>query len=1068
MIDRLITFALRQRLLIIVAVILLIASGIYASKKLPIDAFPDVTNIQVQIITEAPGRSPVEVERLITYPIEVQMTGLPRMQELRSLSKFGLSMVTVVFEDDVDIYFARQLILERLIEAKEKLPEGVEPAMGPISTGLGEVYQYTLEKTTPHLNPLPMRGEEIKKANLLPLRREETQKVPSPLAGEGQGEGLSLDDLMELRTIQDWIVRPILKTVPGVTDVNAFGGHVKQYQVLIDPDKLRKYNLTLKEVFEAVANNNANAGGNILEHASEQYVVRGVGLIQSLKDIEDIVVKSHDGTSVFVKDIAMVTPGPETRQGAIVKDGKGEAVAGIVMMIRGGSGKEVVAGVKEKVEEINRGKILPDGIKIKPFYDRTDLVEKAIETVTRALEEGAILIIIVLYLFLRSFRGALVVALTLPLAVLATLIVMWKVDLTANLMSLGGLAISLGMIADASIIQVENVQRHLSEKGAKGHSLHTVLNAVLEVRKPSLFGELIIAITFIPIMTLQGMEGKMFAPLAFTVAIALFSSLALSIFVIPVLCSIFLRAGKEKESFIIRWAKIPYLPALRWVIKRPMLITIIAVMLLAGTLALVPFLGTEFIPTLDEGSLTPQVIRLPSISLSESIEIEKKVQQALLKFPEVETVISKIGSAEIATDPMGPNISDPIAILKPRKEWKTAGTKEDLVEKMREELEKIPGIGLNITQPIALRVDELISGVKSQIAIKIFGDDMNILREKANEVARVVSAVEGVVDLRVEQTAGQPYLTVDIDRRKIARYGINVADIQEIIETAIGGKVATEVFEGDRRFAVLLRFPEDKRDSVETIRNIFVRASNGANIPLGSLAKVSISEGPVQVSRENSKRRIVVECNVEGRDIGGFVKEAQEKIGKEVKLPSGYYITWGGAFENQQRAMKRLFIIVPLTIALIFFLLFSTFNSFRYAALIILNLPFALIGGILGLWISGQYLSVPASVGFIALFGVAVLNGVVLVSYINKLREEGFGLEEAIITGCERRLRPVLMTALVAILGLIPMLFATGPGSEIQKPLATVVVGGLITSTILTLIVLPTLYRWFEEKIVEF
>ena len=1058
MIDKFIAFALRQRLLIMVGVALLVAFGIYAFKKLPIDAFPDVTNIQVQIITEAPGRSPVEVEKFITYPVEVQMTGLPRMQELRSLSKFGLSMVTVVFEDDVDIYFARQLILERLIEAKGKLPAGVEPVMGPITTGLGEVYQYTLEKsqesgvrsqTHPHLNPLP-EGEET---------------LLSPhLQGEGQGGDGVEKELMELRTVQDWIVRPILKTVPGVADVNSFGGYVKQYQVLIDPDRLRKYDLTLKDVFEAVSENNANAGGNIIEHSSEQYIVRGAGLIASLQDVSDIVVKEHEGTPVFVRDVAEVKFGPDTRQGAVVKDGKGEAVAGIVMMIKGGNSKEVVAGVRAKVDEINRSNILPDGIKIKPFYDRTELVEKCIDTVTKALEEGAILVVVILYLFLRNFRGALVVALTLPLAVLATFIIMWKTGLTANLMSLGGLAISLGMVVDAAIIQVENVQRHLSEKGAQEHRLPVILEAILEVRKPSLFGELIIAITFIPIMTLQGMEGQMFAPLAFTVVIALFSSLILSIFVIPVLCSFLMKGWEEKESPLIRWLKIPYIPLLRWAMGQPKGVTAVAAVLLAGSLALFPFLGTEFIPTLDEGSLTPQVIRLPSINLTESVEIEKKVQQALLKFPEVETVVSKIGSAEIATDPMGPNISDPIVILKPKKEWKTAETKEELIEKIREELEKIPGIGLNITQPIALKVDELISGVKSQIAIKLFGDDMDTLKEKADDIARVVSGVKGVADLRVEQTAGQPYLTVDIDRRAIARYGINVADIQEIIETAIGGKAATEVFEGDRRFAVLLRFPEEKRNSVEAIGRIFVKSASGANIPMSTIAKISISEGPVQVSRENSKRRIVIECNVEGRDIGGFVAEAQKLIAEKTKLPSGYYITWGGAFENQQRAMKRLSIVVPLTIALIFFLLFTTFNSMRYAGLIILNLPFAMIGGIFGLWISGQYLSVPASVGFIALFGVAVLNGVVLVSYINKLREDGMELIEAIVTGCEKRLRPVLMTALVAILGLVPMLFATGPGSEVQKPLATVVVGGLITSTLLTLIVLPTLYRWVEEK----
>ena len=1067
MIDRLISFALRQRLLIIVAVILLAALGSYAFKKLPIDAFPDVTNIQVQIITETPGRSPVEVEKFITYPIEVQMTGLPRMQELRSLSKFGLSMVTVVFEDDVDIYFARQLILERLIEAKEKLPEGVEPAMGPISTGLGEVYQYTLEKTTPHLNPLPLRGEETESMN--PIHRGEETLLSPPLQGEGQGGDGVEKELMELRTIQDWIVRPILKTVPGVTDVNAFGGDVKQYQVLIDPDKLRKYGLTLKEVFEAVANNNANAGGNIIEHSSEQYIVRGVGIIRSLEDIGDIVVKSHDGTPVFVKDMADVKFGPETRQGAIVKDGKGEAVAGIVMMIRGGSGKEVVEAIKKKVEEINKTNILPHGIKIKPFYDRTELVEKCLETVTKAMKEGGVLVIAVLFIFLGNIRSALIVAATLPVAALITFITMHWMGLSANLMSLGGLAIAIGMMVDGSVVMVENIFRHISEKEhPKESRIHIILEAAREVGRPIVFGIIIIIIVFLPLFTLEGMEGKMFSPMAYTISIALFASLVLSLTLAPVLSSLFLKAGREKDVFILRWIKRFYLPVLQMALNHRVIVLAVAIAMLIVSLALSPFLGTEFIPILDEGSLTPQVIRLPSISLPESVEIEKKIQQALLKFPEVETVVSKIGSAEIATDPMGPNISDPIVILKPREQWKSAKTKEGLIEKMREELEKIPGIGLNITQPIALRVDELISGVKSQIAIKLFGDDMDVLREKAEEIAKTVSTVNGVADLRIEQTAGQPYLTVDIDRRKIARYGINVADIQEIIETAIGGKAATEVFEGDKRFAVVLRFPEKKRNSVETIENIFVKAANGANIPLASLAKVMVSEGPVQVSRENSKRRIVIECNVDGRDIGGFVKEAQEKIAAQIKIPSGYYITWGGAFENQQRAMKRLSIIVPLTIALIFFLLFSTFNSLRYAALIILNLPFALIGGIFGLWISGQYLSVPASVGFIALFGVAVLNGVVLVSYINKLREEGLGLEEAITTGCERRLRPVLMTALVAILGLVPMLFATGPGSEIQKPLATVVVGGLISSTLLTLIVLPTLYRWFEEKRVEF
>lgn len=1031
MIDRLIYFGLRQRFLIVIAFALLSAAGVFAFKKLPIDAFPDVTNIQVQVITEAPGMSPVEVEKLITYPIEIQMTGLPRMADMRSLSKFGLSVITVVFEDDVDIYFARQLVLERLIEAKEKLPEGAEPAMGPVSTGLGEVYQYTLEKP----DGFPPNDRE----------------------------------LVEFRTMQDWIVRPLLKTVPGVTDVNAFGGYVKQYQISINPDKLRKFGLPLGEVFEAVSRNNENAGGNILEHVSEQYLVRGIGLIRSIKDIEDIVVKSHKGTPIYIKDIASVKIGPETRQGALVKDGKGEAVGGIVMMLRGASSREVVDGVKAKVAEINSKNILPAGIKIKPFYDRTELVKACLKTVTDALAEGGVLVVAVLFLFLGNIRSALIVATTLPVAALITFIVMQWAGLTANLMSLGGLAIAVGMMVDGSVVMIENIFRDLSEKDlSKESRLHIIFESAKEVGRPIVFGVVIIIIVFLPLFTLQGMEGKMFSPMAYTISIALFASLVISLTMSPVLASLFLKGGRDKDVFFLRWLKRIYMPVLAWSLKRKLRVLAVALVALAASLALFPFLGAEFIPSLDEGALTTQVIRLPSISLSESVEIEKRVQQALLKFPEVETVVSKIGSAEIATDPMGPNVSDPIVVLKPREEWTTAQTKEDLVEKIRRELERIPGVGFNITQPIALRVDELISGVKSQIAIKIFGDDMDVLRNKAEEIARAVSKVKGVADLRVEQTAGQPYLTVDIDRRKIARYGINVADIQEIVETAIGGKSATEVFEGDRRFAVLLRFPEKRRNSVDTIENIFLRAANGADIPLGSLAKVSISEGPVQVSREKSKRRIVVESNVDGRDIGGFVQEAQERIAREVTLPSGYYITWGGAFENQQRAMKRLSIIVPLTIALIFFILFSAFNSLKYAALIILNLPFALIGGIVGLWISGQYLSVPASVGFIALFGVAVLNGVVLVSYINKLREEGLGLEESILTGCERRLRPVLMTALVAILGLIPMLFATGPGSEIQKPLATVVIGGLITSTLLTLIVLPTLYRWFEERKVEY
>ena len=1033
-IEKIVQTCLRHRFLILVFLAGLVGYGSYAALKLPVDAFPDVTNVQVQVITTWPGMSPVEVEQQVTFPIEVQMAGLPDMVELRSLSKFGLSLVTIVFKDQVDIYFARQLVLERLIEAKEKLPKGAEPVLGPISTGLGEIYQYTLEE--PDAPPLASpREEELR--------------------------------LMRLRTVQDGIVRPLLKTVPGVTQVNSFGGQVRQYHVNVDPDRLAKYDLSLRQVFNALSANNANAGGNLLEQGSEQAMVRSLGLMQSKEDIEEVVLKEVDGAPVLVRDVAAVEEGPATRWGATVKDGKREAVVGIVLMIRGGSGREVVAAVKEKVKEINKGGILPNGIKLEAFYDRTGLVRDCLATVSKAIAEGVVLVILVVYLFLRSLKGSAVIALTLPLATLMTFIVMRLTGLTANLMTFGGLAISIGMVVDAAVIQVENVMHHLGEPDTGRGFMRAVLEAVLEVRKPSLFGELIIAITFLPIMTLQGMEGKMFAPLAFTVVIALLASLVLSIVAVPVLCSYLLKPGVERESLLLKYARRLYRPSLTWALGHRRIVVLGAAGILAISLAMVPFLGTEFIPRMDEGYLTPQVIRLPSVSLSQSVEIERQAQQVMMQFPEVAAVVSKIGAAEIATDPMGPNISDPIVVLKPRSEWSTIRTTDELVEKMRIELAKIPGVGINLTQPIALRVDELISGVKSQVAVKIFGDDMEILLRKAEEAGRLLKGIKGVTDLRVEQVAGQPYLNVTIDRRKIARYGINVADIQEVIETAVGGKVATEIREGQLRVGVQVRFPEDRRKSIQTIGNILVEASGGRRIPLADLATITKEEGPVQISRDDARRRIVVEFNVEGRGIGGLVAEAQTLIEARLGLPPGYYLSWGGAFENQQRAMRRLMVIVPVTIAIIFLLLFLTFDSVRYAALIILNLPLAIIGGILGLLITGLYLSVPASVGFIALFGVAVLNGVVLVSQINQLRQEGLPLEEAVQEGCNRRLRPVLMTALVAILGLVPLLFATGPGSEVQRPLAVVVVSGLFTSTLLTLVILPVLYRTFAERLPE-
>jgi heavy metal efflux system protein len=1019
--QQIIDFVLRQRLLVLIGVLLLVGIGVYSFKNLSIDAFPDVTNVQVQIISTAPGMSPLETEKLVTTPIELQMSGMPGLHETRSLSKYGLSLVTLVFEDSVDTYFARQLVLERLIEAKENLPKNVEPMLGPVSTGLGEIYQYTLE-----------------------------------------GKGKSL---MELRTLQDWVVRKLLRTVPGVTDVNSFGGDVKQYQVAVVPERLTKYNLTLRQVFESIAKNNTNASGSFMSIGGEQYIIRGLGLLKNLEDIGNIVIASYHGTPVFVKDVAELELGAAFSMGAVVKNGE-DSLAGIVLLIKGGNSREVVDRVKAKMKDV--AKALPEGVKAAPFYDRAELVKRALSTITEALAEGSIFIVLVLFVFLGNVRSALVVTLSLPLTMLFTFIVMRQTGITANLMSLGGLAIAIGMVVDGAVVIVENTYRHLSERKDEP-AIHVIAESAKEVMRPVIFGIIIIGVVFLPLFTLTDVEGKMFAPLAVTITIALLGSLLISVLVVPVLSSFILKGGNEADTKLLRIVKGRFMPLLDLALRNRKRVVVISIAAFAFSLLLLLFIGKEFMPALQEGHLTVQLIRLPGISLQESIVMEKKFQKVLLTFPEVENVVSKIGAAELATDPMGPELSDPIITLKPRKEWKTAKTLDGLMSAMREKLEaSLPGVGFNFTQPIALRVDELISGVKSQVAIKIFGDDLDTLKDKADEVARVMSGVKGTEDLRIEQVSGQPYLHIDIDRQAMARHGINLSDVQEIIELALAGGQPTEVFEGDKRFAVQVRFAENKRNSVEAIGSLLVPLPDGGGVPLRQIAKLSLLEGPNQISREEGQRRIVIECNVKGRDIGGFVKEAEAKIGTAVKLPVGYTIQWGGQFENQERAMQRLLVIVPITLLLIFLLLYMTFNSLKNAALIILNVPFSMVGGIVALFLSRQYLSVPASVGFIALFGVAVLNGVVLVSYFNQLRQEGSPLEEAIKKGVELRLRPVLMTALVTMLGLVPLLFSSGTGSEIQRPLAIAVVGGLITSTFLTLVVLPTLYQWFEEEKVEF
>jgi len=872
--------------------------------------------------------------------------------------------------------------------------------------------------------------------------------------------------LTELRTVEDWTLAPLLKSIPGVNEINSFGGYIKQYQVIADPEKLLKYRLTLSEVADALKKNNLNVGGNVLQSAAQQYLVRGIGLLQSVDDIRRIVLKAEGGTPVFIRDVAEVRVGQAVRQGASVKDGKDEVVGGIVMMLRGSNSREVVRSIEERVREINAGNILPSGLKVKPFYKRSDVVSKSIHTVSDALLLGSLLVVLVLYLFLRSFRGAFIVILALPLSTLFTFIMMRLAGLSANLMSLGGLAISIGMIIDATIIQVENVQRHLAAAAGKVASkIELVFKAVMEVRKPSILGEMIISLTFIPIIALQGIEGKMFLPLAFTHVIALFASLVLSLVAIPAFCFTLLKAPKrEKKIVVIEAARKVYLPVLRWSLGHRAVLVVAALALLGGTLAIVPHLGTEFMPIMDEGAYDMDIQFLPGISLDDSLEMSRKVEEKMMAFPELETIVSRTGQTGIALEARGVEKTGYVGMLKPRDQWTTVKTREELTEKMRAELATFPGMAFSFSQPIACRIDELVAGSRAQLIIKLFGEDLDVLKAKADEIAKTLSRIKGTADLVVESIAGQPYLSIKADRARIARYGINIEDIQTIVETAIGGKPVTSLYEGEKSFDVQLRFPENHRNSVDAIASISVESPQGARIPLDQLAEISTAEGPVQISRESGERRIGIECNITGRDIGRFVAEAQSLIRKSVKLPPGYYLSFGGQFEHQQRAMRRLAIIVPLTIGLVFFLLFLTFDSLRLASLVVLNLPFALIGGVLSLTIAGLYLSVPASVGFIALFGIAVLNGIVLVSYINQLREAGKPMREAILVGCENRLRPVLMTASITILSLIPLLFASGPGSEIQRPLAVVVVGGLVTSTLLTLLVLPALYSRFAPK----
>lgn len=1022
MINNLIELSLRKRFFVILLSLGLIGYGIYSTLRLNVAAFPDVTNIQVQINTEAPGLAAVEVEQLITFPIESVMNGLPSVTDVRSISKTGLSVVTIVFEDGVDIYFARQLILERLQLAKERIPAGLaEPEMGPVTTGLGQIYKYVL-------------------------------------IGENKSP-------MELRTINDWLVKFQLRTVPGVTDVLSNGGFVRQYQVQVDPNRLFKYELTIASLREAISTNNTNAGGWYLEGAEEQLVVRGVGWVRGgragLTDIENIVVKSQDGTPVYIRDVADVAYGPEIRQGAVTMNGEGEVVMGIVLQLKGANTKAVIEDVRRKIVLIQ--KTLPDGVRIVPVYDQADLVEKAVETVRTALTEAAILIVIVLALFLWDIRSALVVVCSIPISMLIAFIMMRWFGLSANLQSLGGLAIGIGMMVDGSIVVVENVVRHLSEPEHRSEPLHhRVVRAVREVGQPVFFAVLIIIVVFLPLFTLEGVEGKLFKPMAFTVAFAMLGSLLVALTLVPVLCSLLFKAStEEKESIIMRTLNAAYAPILRFALKRRGVVIACAILGLGASLATVPFLGTEFVPELDEGTMSIRVTMNPSISLEEGKRIAKRLELKLKKYPEVTYVFSQIGRPELGGDPEPISNNELNVGLKPQSEWTTARSRQELIRVLQRDLSEHPGILLNFSQPIATRVDELLSGVKAQIAIKLFGEDLEVLGEKGREIEAAVKAISGAADVQMEQISGEAQLIVEADRDALARYGLNVSQVMEIVSTAVGGEAVSEVIEGQRRFDVYLRMAEAYRNSPAAIGNLWIAGEDGLRVPLSQVANIRLVEGTPTVSREAAQRRVVIQANVRGRDMGGFVQEAQQAIATKVSLPSGYFVTWGGQFENQQRAQKTLMVVVPLCLGLIFLLLYLSFNSVKNAALIMLNVPFALIGGILALAVSGQFLSVPSSVGFIALFGVAVLNGVVMVSYFNRLVRDGMSVDDAVETGAMLRLRPVLMTATVASLGLIPLLLSTGIGSEVQRPLATVVVGGLATSTLLTLILLPALYKWF-------
>ena len=1042
MFERLIQFAIEQRIIVLLAVLLMAGVGIASYQKLPIDAVPDITNVQVQINSAAAGFSPLETEQRITFPIETAMAGLPGLQQTRSLSRSGLSQVTVIFKDGTDLFFARQLVNERLQVAREQLPDGIETAMGPISTGLGEIFLWTVE------------AEDG-------ARKEDgTPYTPT-----------------DLRVIQDWIIKPQLRNVPGVAEINTIGGFAKEYQIAPDPKRLAAYNLTLNDLVTALERNNANVGAGYIERSGEQLLIRAPGQVASIDDIANIVITTSDGTPIRVRNVAQVDIGRELRTGAATENGR-EVVLGTVFMLIGENSRSVSQAVAKKLEEINRS--LPEGVVAVTVYDRTNLVEKAIATVKKNLFEGALLVVAVLFLFLGNIRAALITAMVIPLAMLFTFTGMFTNKVSANLMSLG--ALDFGIIVDGAVVIVENAIRRLAHAQhrhgrllTRSERLHEVFAAAKEARRALIFGQLIIMVVYLPIFALTGVAGKMFHPMAFTVVIALLGAMILSVTFVPAAIALFVTGKvKEEENFVMRSARRVYDPVLNWVmVRRPLVFGLAALTIVVSGLVACR-MGSEFIPSLSEGDFAQQALRVPGTSLTQSVQMQQQLEKTLLaQVPEIERVFARTGTAEIASDPMPPNISDSYVMLKPKDQWPDPKkSREAIIADIQRASAIVPGSVYELSQPIQLRFNELISGVRSDVAVKVFGDDMAVLNTTAGEIAETLQKLNGASEVKVEQTSGLPVLTINIDRDKAARFGLNVGDVQDTIAVAVGGRQAGTLYEGDRRFDMVVRLSDTLRTDIDGLSRLLIPVPALASSTSGQLGFIALSQvasldlvlGPNQISRENGKRLVIVSANVRGRDIGSFVEEAEAAIATQVKVPAGYWTTWGGQFEQLKEASERLRIVVPVALLLVFGLLFMMFNNLKDGLLVFTGIPFALTGGIMALWLRDIPLSISAGVGFIALSGVAVLNGLVMIAFIRNLREEGRSLSVAIHEGALTRLRPVLMTALVASLGFIPMALATGTGAEVQRPLATVVIGGIISSTLLTLLVLPALYQWAHRR----